>query len=896
MIRARGAIAFCVSILWLASPALAKGPAGLWPMPRHDAGNTGHADVSGSFTSPPVEVWRCGLSRRDYGYVRPVSVGGSPAYLRQSGATVQVIRPDGRVLWSSQNLDVVQFVAVIRFAGRQSPEEALAAAGDHGYTLFNIANGGVLWRWTPPRAEGQGGFRFLPQRSGGRLFAFPQDTTEGYCFEFTRPGKPRLLWHAEYKDKYWANFGPYIVLADMRKRGKPDILLAGKPCYFAVINIDTGAIEFDLHYNIPGHPDVGRPYGLLEAVDIDGDGYPDAVMISHQVEKYIGIARNVGGKAFKLEWAHGFEESPSDNFTLRPNVTSVVDLNGDGKREIVLGIYDAAGDKRWHTMVLNGFGGLKDRLADLPDRYFWGCYDLSGSGHPDIVTSVEHNRLPSQVTTLKIVDGRTFRDVATIAGVEIVPSGQDLPPNEGYYAYRETPLFPLMPDGERGLVLRRPSEGGSLVLMRLRDGKPVMKPFRSTNLALTVMSSSAPGSPLQPDLRIAEPPATSTIGAYSPLVCSNMGQRELVVARTDLTTVGGVPDLRHSGKWRSQWQVQGTCPTIWQAPDGSRRVCTLDGTKSVAYVYDPHTAPGAADTSTPPQTAIPLPYPPFLLPGMTMPYGDRRMRLFVDMQSGIHNLACGVWDEDGQRVWYDPMEGPYPRQAAAFKDDGRWSIFMDNHGKDMLYNEAGEKRVVAHGWYTDVPGRGNGSKYALPIAGPYGPGGATRIVLSPGLEQMEILDASGARVAMASLGGIYVRDSCTSAVGRPGGQDGGWDVASIAHDGILHCTSVSTAEDRWTLDLGVKSEAAYHIIAANLEGSGRDDFLVAMPNGDLDCVGERRGKGVLLWRKSFDAGLTDVIAADLEGDGHPDIIVSADDDTVRILKPGSGPRAESAQR
>ena len=215
---------------------------------------------------------------------------------------------------------------------------------------------------------------------------------------------------------------------------------------------------------------------------------------------------------------------------------------------------------------------------------------------------------------------------------------------------------------------------------------------------------------------------------------------------------------------------------------------------------------------------------------------------------------------------------------------------MDNHGKDMLYDESGAKRTVAHGWFDDIPGRGNGTKYALPIVGPFGPGGKTRMILSPGLEQLEVLDAAGERVAMSPLGGIYERDSCSAAVGRLRGPLAAWDVGTIGHNGVFHCTDAVTAQDRWTMDLGAKSASAYHIVAAPIAGNGRDDFLVALPNGDLAALAERNGKGVLLWRKSFDAGLLDVIVADVDGDGQPEIIIAADDFTVRILRPASGPR------
>src|ERR1035441_1798329 len=100
---------------WASGPADVPSPRGLWPMPRHDAGNTGRAAMEGSCQAAPVEVWRYGLPRREYGYVHPVSIGGKPAFVRQSGATLQVVFPNGKVLWSSHTLGVGQIVSLVRF-------------------------------------------------------------------------------------------------------------------------------------------------------------------------------------------------------------------------------------------------------------------------------------------------------------------------------------------------------------------------------------------------------------------------------------------------------------------------------------------------------------------------------------------------------------------------------------------------------------------------------------------------------------------------------------------------------------------------------------------------------------------------------------------------------------
>jgi outer membrane protein assembly factor BamB len=881
--------AACVGALSLAPQRPAdRGPKGLWPMPRRDAANTARADVAGDFRDAPVEVWRYGSLRRSYGYIRPVRVEGRDAYVRQSGGGLEVVRPDGTSVWRKNTMGIGVVVDIVRFPST-SAEALLATAGNSGYALVDLANGNVLWTWAPRPGAKQGGYRFLPMPEGGRLFAFPQNTLEGYCFEFTRMGPPRELWHATYRDKYWANFGPYLVLEDMDKDGKPDILLAGKPTYFGVLDIDTGAVKFDINYPIDGEAGTGRPYGLLEATDIDGDGYPEAVMVSCQVEEYVGIVRNVGGKRFEHAWSKWVEHDlPDDDYELRPNIRAFADVNGDGRREMVLCLFNTDGDKAWRTVVFDALGGWKARLAELPGRYCWGCFDLDGDGRAEIVTSTEPARRLRAPTTLQIVDGRTYKDIAAVENVTISKAEAPLSLHQGFFASRDSAIYPRMPDGRRGLLVQRPESGPGELLLRLAKGAATFEAFPASALSRAVLVSSLPDAPISGDVAIKETEAPSEVraGAYSPLVCEASGRRELVAACTDLTTVGGAPDLRRSGAWKSFWKVRGSTPSIWQGSRGVRRVCALDWQEDVAYIYDPKPGRGVGATaSDQPLARIALPDPPLRLSGMIMPYGDEALRLFIGMRTGVHTLSAGVWNADGSRVWYDAKEGPYPKAAAAFRRDGRWTLFVDNHGKHMLFDEAGAKRTVAQGWYTTYPGRGDGAKYVLPIVGPFGAKGETRLVLSPGLENLEILDTDGNRLAKSPFGSIYERAGCQAAVGLLRGRSGGWDVGSITHDGVFHCSDTVTAQDRWTVDLGAKSDSAFTVAAADLDRDGRDEFLVAMPNGELVALADRAGKGAVLWRTTFDAGLRGVIVADLDGDGKAEIIVECDDLTVRILKP-----------
>ena len=155
--------------------------------------------------------------------------------------------------------------------------------------------------------------------------------------------------------------------------------------------------------------------------------------------------------------------------------------------------------------------------------------------------------------------------------------------------------------------------------------------------------------------------------------------------------------------------------------------------------------------------------------------------------------------------------------------------------------------------------------------------------MSPGLDALETLNAAGERMARRAFASAYEFDWCGSAVGKIRGS-GEWDIAIVSREGVLHCADVSTCQMRWTLDLGAKATSPINVVSGDLDGEGRDNFLVGLPNGDLVAVDERNGAGVVSWKTSFDAGVREAILADVDGDGLVEIIVETEDGRIRVLK------------
>ncbi len=867
---------------------------GLWLLPRKDAGNTGRADLPGDFQAAPREVWSFGSTRPIYRFLRPVSIAGTTTYLGQVGGGLELVGADGQRVWQRLALSVTTVVDCLDAPGESGA--ALVTIGNNTFALVELATGRTLWTWTTPTASMLNSFKLWKRPDGIRLVVFPQGLVEGFCFELAGPKdkEPRLLWHKEYPGRYWANFGPSLVLADMTKCGKPDILLAGKPAYMAVLDIDTGAIKFDLAYPVPGEDHVGRPYGLLQAIDLDGDGYPEAVMVSCLVEQYAAVLHNEQGKGFRLAWSRFVEHNLLNDFVeLRPNVTSFADLKGDGTRQFVAGLFNLDNDHRWHTVVFDALGGWNKRLADLPDRYFWGCYDLVGDGRPEIITSTEKTCRIGKVTTLQAVDGRSFKDVAVVENAALVTAARPLPAGTGFLATRHTPLYLTLAGGERGLLVRRGPDEADEALWSLDRGESVFHPFHATPLARTVLLSDGSERVGPLGLRFADTDRPSPPAASGPLISRAGGKPEILFTLADGTVMGGVPDVARPGHFQSAWKVCGTAPAVWIGPGGERTVCALDPDRDAVLLSQPR---GGSEGDAPqkPLREIALPIPPLRISfsgtsDTLLPFGVNSLRLHVALQTGTHTMASALFDAAGKQLWLDEKEGPYPRRAAAARlEDDRWTLVVDNHGKHLLYDIDGQKRVIAHGWHTTIPGRGDGAKYALPIVGPFGPDSQPRILMSPGLDALEVLDAAGARLVRSPYGSAYEREWCNSAVAQLRGG-GRWDLGMMTEAGVFHCVDLATGKDRWTLPLGAKA-VAVPIAAGDLDGNGRDNFLFGLPDGELIALDEQDGHGIVLWKTYFDAAIRDVILGDVDGTGRLTILVGTDDGRIRLLKPDKSRR------
>jgi outer membrane protein assembly factor BamB len=867
-------------VAWLLSAAVpsTEEPKGLWLTPRKDSRNQARADVAGKMAKSPQEVW-CMATGGEVRFVQNVRMDGKDAALMQVGSTLQLIRWTGERVYQDFKTGGGSVLRVDDFDGDGAPE-MLVRTDSRTVALLDVTTGKKLWSWQSPPSTQVNGHAFYETPNGLRFICFPSYSDSGYCFDFSKSREnPKLLWQRRYVGKYGIGYGPNIVLKDMDGDGEPDIVLSGKvpSVYQAVIDADTGAMKFDAHYDVEGG--WGRPYGLLHAVDLDGDGKPEIVMVSCQVEEYVAVARNVGGKRIEKIWGKFIEKDwPTDERELRPQVTSLADVQGNGKVELVVGVYE---NHQWRTLVIDPLKDFSAQRGALKGYYFWGCYDLTGDGTPEIIVSEEARRRPARVATLRALDGKTFQPVAKLADAAVFTSADsDVPPDVYFMSLRRNPVFLKTADGVSGILIHR-FNGGREEGVYLWGGKAGMPigarrvanagwtriDLRDNDLFLSDMRGNV--QRFDRNLKPVGKRLATQGRASQPLVWSVGGKRELVVDAAGGMVLGGVPNFSKNGKLEGAWQVAGSMPALHRDSAGQCRL-------SVADLSDPdnptllvYQAPVNASAKP---LRIPLTQPLMAL----VPFGDT-FHLFVNLQTGVHTAALACYDANGRLLWEDRQYGAHPNLpgAADLNGDGECEVIADDHGILRIHDSAGKIVGTHPGWPP---------AYTLPIAGPFGRDASMAVLRSSGIDGMSLNDPAGKPLwsLPKPASERYRWYGSLGAVGDLTG-DGRFALGIVAEDGAFECVDAQTGRLRWSLALRQCSNRI-SVVAGDVDGNGADEFLVGLSDGRLLCIGERSGQGKIVWEKTFAAAVANPIIADVDGDGSAEIALSTSDGCVRILK------------
>ena len=187
-------------------------------------------------------------------------------------------------------------------------------------------------------------------------------------------GEPRVVWETEFFTNTW---DPNVLVVDVDVDGQLDIVVA---THYRILVFDgaTGATKMQLQYH--GY----RNYGWFGAANIDDDPYPEFGVVA-DFSMHAEVIDNDGTK-LTLRWLRDIQPDPSQSTkVVRPKPQALVDVDGDGRFELVYSIYNDQGDGQWHIVGVDALSG--ETSFDFPQHHLHGMADVDGDGRLELFVS-----------------------------------------------------------------------------------------------------------------------------------------------------------------------------------------------------------------------------------------------------------------------------------------------------------------------------------------------------------------------------------------------------------------------------------------------------------------------------------------------------------------------------
>ncbi len=334
-------------LLVLMLAAWTPGHASEWLQLRGDRQMSGRASGIGQMRhGPPQERWRYDIAAWE-GYVEVAQQEGDASVALPFAAPVapNYIGTQGRAWGVGPPIFDLGGVEV-------------AMPLDNGFKVAQILPGEAgLQRFEMGNSFSDGGA--APKQ--GRLLAYDH-------------GEPWVVWETEFFANTW---DPNVLVVDVDADGQLDIVVA---THYRILVFDgaTGETKMQLQYH--GY----RNYGWFGAANIDDDPYPEFGVVA-DFSMHTEVIDN-DGTELTLRWLRDIQPDPAQSTkVVRPKPQALVDVDGDGRFELVYSIYNDQGDGQWHVVGVDALSG--ETRFDFPQHHLHGMADVDGDGRLELFVS-----------------------------------------------------------------------------------------------------------------------------------------------------------------------------------------------------------------------------------------------------------------------------------------------------------------------------------------------------------------------------------------------------------------------------------------------------------------------------------------------------------------------------
>ena len=781
-----------------------------------------------------------------------------------SGQRLWACHPPGlnfTAIAASGDLDQDGAVEVALQAGR--PADPYGAA-----VLVALDDGRVLWRYdVEPMSYcwylhvGD----YLPESHAQEIvvlmMGYPPDKRNGYItlFAFTEAGATQQ-WRYDF-DQYTCY--PSFLQSDLDGDGLEELVVETHSRMW-FLDARTGQLEHFVKWDVS--PANVRSYGLVEFVDLDHDGDEDFLCIANFAQHHEVLLNNHG--RMERAWAHGWPESVTTGKVVSTwPQPPYVDLDGDGRCEIVVSMFNSENDAAWLIRAYDALTGtLKYRM---PGMIAVAAADLDGDGKAELLADASDD--PTQTTSsgarlLEVGDGRlevVWRDDAAAAV------------RRGPAAYRGPAPGSVRFDE---LVIAR---NGAQYALHF-DGGVTCRPW-------------SPPVPEAPDFSAV--PAVKG-PAYPELLAADLtgdARNEIVLYQEPTATVLEYADdgIKPVGTYTS------TClPVIADLNGDAKAELVLSSVRPEAAPVVEALTPALDDkvlwrSQLPPpgRTGLPQQRKAYLRAGLF--HGSDSSRYLTGKPTPdiyflagtplvrsvmLDGLTGDVLWERGEAPGLSRYCAPTVNLAAVHDYDGDGAedlVFTNPDYYCIASGPTGELLLgplfpphifsqPSQGLYTypAILTHGKGDPIVCLVAGHYFQG-----VMSIHAESRWYAVPVAGESRCAREGFLQL-------------EDGAWLMGFGRQNGRFACVNIADGSVRWELPLEASSS---DVAACDIDGDGRAEFVFGTSHGKLYAVGDADGTPRVPWTMPHHTGLGAPMLADVNADGASEIIVTSADGYVNIL-------------
>jgi outer membrane protein assembly factor BamB len=829
-----------------------------WPALRHDNHLTARQPVAGNLRAAPIALTRTPVALGSASLIPFASKPGGAVDRALAGVDrgLQCYDLSGMLLWASHPPGInFQQVVTVEDVDGDGRVEIVAAVGRPepplgAMLLLDAASGRLRWRYdVEPMSYYWYPFvgHYLPQRAGKQMLVleqgYPPDKRNGYIalFYFPAPGHPPVARWKYYFHQYTAM--PALRTADLEADGVNEICVISHSRMW-VLSPLTGAVKQFIKWDVA--PANIRSYGLNEFRDLNGDGLPDFLCIADFAQHHEVLLNDHG--RLKLAWVQAWDNSVTvSNVATNWPTPPVADVDGDGRLEVVLSMFNDERDPDWAIRVYDAAtGALKARI---PGRIAVRLADVDGDGRAEILADDCHDptrTVISGAAMIRIVGGKAV-EYRRVDGV------------------RASAKIGSVNGREEFLVTSRDQT------LRVEDALPP-QPF------------TQPPAPSGPDLSRIKAAAGQLPPA--PLVADLDRDRtpEIIQTYAGKTTAyhwtrsGGLKVVREfspsDDAVAADVDGDGKLELIIGSADASRvpvvRAYRLDGTL-------------AWESRIPPTTRHSLPYGRKVYMQAGRFTGSRGADVYClfgtpVVRSLLLEGATGKvgWEKDEfpglERYW-----GPTVNQAAAYdaNGDGADDLVFTNPDYYCVANGRTGNMIRGPLFPPDIFHQPSQGLYTLPA-----------ILDQPGEPLVVLCAGHYFQAGMSLRAQPYwyklpeVGEGITAAEGFARLSEDKWLMGFGRQDGDLECLDARSGRERWRLPIHA---SAGPVSTCDINGDGHDEFVFGDSHGYLWAVGDDNGRPVVVWRMRVGASVGQPVVADLDGDGRLEIIAATGDGALTVL-------------